>query len=114
MSNPVHPKVLGGLGGTLVGGGVGQVIDTVIEQTHAFTDLSSNAQTTVHGLLVVGIAALGQFIVSYFSKWAPAQAILADLGELSATVAPNIPSTTEAPTAPDPAIAVGEAPQATD
>lgn len=72
MSNPVHPKVLGGFAGGAAGGGIGSVLADLLAQSHYYQHLTVASQQTLVGLLSVGLALVGGFITSYLSKWEPA------------------------------------------
>lgn len=107
MSNPVHPKVLGGFAGTAAGAALGGAIDGVLEKIPAFAHQATDVkQYVTYGILGV-LAASGQFIVSYLSKWEPAvgKVVQDDLDQLF----------TEAPKADDDApVVLAEAPKAVD
>lgn len=107
MSNPVHPKVLGGFAGVLGGGGIGALISDLLSHSSYYQHLTATNQQALVGLIVVGLAAVGQFIVGYLSKWEPA------VGKVAAAIEADV--FPEAPLADDSAPAVtAEAPQAVD
>jgi hypothetical protein len=72
MSNPVHPKVLGGLAGGVGGGSIGSLLLALLEQSHYYQHLTVASQQALAGLLTVGLALVGSFVTGYLSKWEPA------------------------------------------
>lgn len=105
MSNPVHPKVLGGFAGTVGGGAVGAAVYGVLDRIPAFVHLDGTTQQYIAGGLIAGLAAVGQFVVGYLSKWEPA------VGKVAADIDADLFA--EAPKADDSPV-VGEAPKADD
>jgi len=72
MTNPVHPKTSGGFFGALSGGGIGEAVNSLITQSAYYHHLNASSQDLLSGLVVVGGAAVGQFVLAWLSKWEPA------------------------------------------
>lgn len=72
MTNPVHPKTSGGFFGALSGGGIGEAVNSLITQSAYYHHLNASSQDLLSGLVIVGGAAIGQFVLAWLSKWEPA------------------------------------------
>src|SRR5882762_7551801 len=71
MSNPVHPKVLGSVGGATVGGFAAGAASWIINQLPALQQASPSTREFVYTGLVGLVTVLGGFVGGYFSKEAP-------------------------------------------
>jgi hypothetical protein len=87
MANPVHPKVIGGLAGTVAGSGLGSAIYGVLERVPSFAHLDATTKLYIAGIIVAVLSGAGQFIVAYLSRWEPK--VAATAGSVIHVLDPN-------------------------